>query len=390
MLHFNSFSSNVRRLDLHADFWMLSLAIAWDELLLMLSTMSSSLHHHELCIDSYCFLVVMIDAQRNQVLDHASFELSTYQKHYQSERIAIDVQIIYCDHLFRTLLRQTADHISLYHDSRASIQLFFKKKQSIKENFTIQFLTEHCKNLKIKRNWKRHTDVKTKAHEESDCKELATVRALLKSEIAHKKRELFEIMQIKYFKSIDIIELNRQSCKEESDMNLNHKLTSKILQYIFEERKHLIHSLFKIVDSEKKSWSVILETRLQAISDLTTLCFKREIKRRKINMIVNNTSIFIETENCVSVSNESDSICTLQSLSLICLMCCEDLHLFQNDKMKMYNHKNILQKHFECHHSSFIQTRESSWCDHSACSKIVIQDIMLFKNHVTRMHSIVM
>jgi hypothetical protein len=94
----------------------------------------------------------MIDAQRNQVLDHASFELSTYQKHYQSERIAIDVQIIYCDHLFRTLLRQTADHISLYHDSRASIQLFFKKKQSIKENFTIQFLTEHCKNLKIKRN----------------------------------------------------------------------------------------------------------------------------------------------------------------------------------------------------------------------------------------------
>lgn len=167
-------------------------------------------------------------------------------------------------------------------------------------------------------------------------------------------------MRIKYFRSIDIIELNRQSCKEESDMNLNHESTSKILQYIFEERKRLIHSLFKTVDSEKKSRSVILETRLRAISDLTTLCFKREIKRRKINMTVNNMSIFVETENCVSVSNESDSICTLQSLSLICLMCCEDSHLFQNDRMKMYNCKNILQKHFERHHSSFIQTRESS------------------------------
>lgn len=118
----------------------------------MLSTMSSSLHRHKLCIDSHCFLAVTTDAQRNQVLDHASFELSTYQKHYQSERVAIDVQIVYCDHLFRMLLHQTADHMSLYHDSRASIQLFLEKKQSIRENFTIQFLTEHCKTLKIKCN----------------------------------------------------------------------------------------------------------------------------------------------------------------------------------------------------------------------------------------------
>lgn len=167
-------------------------------------------------------------------------------------------------------------------------------------------------------------------------------------------------MQIKYFRFIDIIELNRQSCKEESNMNLNHKSILKILQYIFEKRKHLIHSLFKIVDSEKKSQSVILKTRLQVISDLTTLCFKREIKRRETHMTVNITSIFIETESCVSVLNKSDSTCILKSLSLICLMCCEDSHLFQNDRFKMYNHKNILQKHFECHHSSFIQTRESN------------------------------
>jgi len=118
----------------------------------MLSTMSFSLHHHELRIDSYCFLDVTTDAQRNQVLDHASFELSTYQKHYQSERVAIDVQIVYCDHFFKTLLRQTADHMSLYRDSRALVQLSFEKKQSVRENLTIQFLTEHCKTLKINRN----------------------------------------------------------------------------------------------------------------------------------------------------------------------------------------------------------------------------------------------
>ncbi len=334
------------------------------------------------------------DAQRNQVLDHASFELSTYQKHYQSERVAIDVQIVYCDHFFKTLLRQTADRMSLYRDSRALVQLSFEKKQSVRENLTIQFLTEHCKTLKINRNWKRHTDAKAKAHEGSGCKELATVRALLKSEIVHEKRELFKIMRTKYFRSIDIIELNRQSCKEKSDMNSNHESISKILQYIFEERKRLIHSLFKIVDSEKESRSVILDARLQAISDLTTLCFKREIKRRETNMTVNNMSVFIEIENYVSVSDESDSTCTLQPLPLICgricLMCCEDLHLFQNNRIKMYNRKNILQKHFEHHHSSIIETRKSSWCDHSACSKTVIQDVMLFKNHVTRVHSIFM
>ena len=197
-------------------------------------------------------------------------------------------------------------------------------------------------------------------------------------------------MRTKYFRSIDIIELNRQSCKEESDMNLNHELTPKILQYIFEERKRLIHSLFKAVDSEKKSRSVILEARLRAISDLTALCFKREIKRREANMTVNNTSVFIETENCASASNGCDSTCALQPLPLICLVCCEDSHLSQNDRMKVYNRKNILQKHFERHHSSFIQARESSWCDHSACSEIVIQDVMLFKNHAARVHSILM
>lgn len=167
-------------------------------------------------------------------------------------------------------------------------------------------------------------------------------------------------MRIKYFRSIDIIELNRQSCKEEDDMNLNHESISEILQYTFEERKRLIHSLFKAVDPEKKSRSVILEARLRAISDLTTLCFKREIKRRETHMTVNITSVFIETGSCVSASDESDPTCTLKPLPLICLVCCGDSHLSQDDRFKVYNRKNILQKHFERHHSSFIQARESS------------------------------
>ncbi len=115
-------------------------------------------------------------------------------------------------------------------------------------------------------------------------------------------------------------------------MNLNHEPISKILQYTFKERKRLIHSLFKIVDSEKESRSVILNARLQAISDLTALCFKREIKRRETNITVNNMSVFIKTENYVSASDESDFTYTLQSLPLICnriyLMYCKDSHLF--------------------------------------------------------------
>jgi len=373
---------------------MPSLATARDELLLMLSTVSSSLHHHELRIDSYCFLGVATDAQRNQVLGHASFGLSTYQKHYQSERVAIDVQAVYCDHPSKTLLRQAAGRMSLYRDPRALVQLSPEEKQSVREDLTIQSLAEHCKTLKINRNWKRHTGAKAKAHGGPGCKELATVRALLKSEIAHKERELFKIVRTKYFRSIDTIELNRQSCKEEGDMNPNHEPIPKILQYTFEERKRLIHSLFKAVDPEKEPRSVILDARLQAISDLTALCFKREIKRREANMAVNNMSVFIETENYASVSDESDPTCTLQPLPLICgricLVCCGDPHLSQNNRIKMYNRKNILQKHFERHHSSIIETRKSSWCGHSACSKTVIQGVMLFKNHAARVHSIFM
>ncbi len=108
----------------------------------------------------------------------------------------------------------------------------------------------------------------------TDCKELATARALLKSEIAHKERELFKIVRTKYFRFIGTIELNRQSCKAENDMNSDHEPTSKILQYTFEERKRLIHSLFKAVDPEKEPRSVILEARLRAISDLSALCSK--------------------------------------------------------------------------------------------------------------------
>lgn len=356
----------------------------------MLSTVSSPLHRHGLCIDSHCFLAVATDAQRNQVLGHASSGLSTYQKHYQSERVAIDVQAVYCGHPSRTLLRQAAGHMSLYRDPRAPVQLSPEEKQSVREDPTIQSLTEHCKTLEIKRNWKRHTGAKAKAHEGPDCKELATARALLKSEIAHKERELFKIVRTKYFRSIGTIELNRQSCKGEGDMNLDHEPTPEILQYTFEERKRLIHSLFKAVDPEKESRSVILEARLRAISDLTTLCSKREIKRREAHMTVNITSVSIETGSCVSASDESDPTCTLEPLPLICLVCCGDSHLSQDDRFKVYNRKNILQKHFERHHSSSIQARESSWCGHPACSEIVIQGVMLFKNHAARVHSISM
>ncbi len=147
-------------------------------------------------------------------------------------------------------------------------------------------------------------------------------------------------------------------------MNLNYELISKILQYIFKKRKRLIHSLFKIVNSEKESRLVILDARLQAILNLTALCFKREIKRRETNMIINNMSVFIKIRNYASVLDESDLICTLQPLSLICnriyLMCCKDPHLFQNNKIKMYNRKNILQKHFKRHHLSIIKIRKSS------------------------------
>ncbi len=351
----------------------------------MLSTVSSSLHHLGLRIDSYFFLAVATDAQRNQVLGHASSGLSTYQKHYQSERVAIDVQTVYCDHPSKTLLRQAAGRMSLYRDPRAPVQLSPKEKQSVREDPTIQSLTEHCKTLKINRNWKRHTGAKAKAHGGSDCKELATARALLKSEIAHKERELFKIVRTKYFRSIGTIELNRQSCKEESDMDSNLEPTPKILHYAFEERKRLIHSLFRAVDPEKEPRSVMLEARLRAISDLMALCSKREIKRRETNMTLNKMSVSIETGNCASALDESDPIC-----GMICLVCCGDPHLSQDDRIKKYDRKDILQKHFERHHSETIQARKSSWCGHPACSKSFIQGVTVFKNHAAMVHSILM
>ncbi len=138
-------------------------------------------------------------------------------------------------------------------------------------------------------------------------------------------------MRTKYFRSIGTIELNQQSCKEENDMNPNHESISKILQYTFEERKRLIHSLFKIVDPKKEPRSIILDTRLQAILDLTTLCFKREIKRKETNMAINNMLVFIEIGNYASALDESNLTCTLQPLPLICgricLVCYGDSHL---------------------------------------------------------------
>ena len=283
--------------------------------------------------------------------------------------------------------------MSLHRDPRAPVQLSPEEQQSVREDPTIQSLAEHCKTLENNRNWKRHTGAKAKAHGGPGCKELATARALLKSEIVHKERELFKIVRTKYFRSIGTIELNRQSCKEEGDMDPNHEPTPEILQYTFEERKRLIHSLFKAIDPEKEPRSVILDARLQAISDLTALCSKREIKRREANIAV-NMSVFIETGNYASASDESDPTCTLQPLPLICgricLVCCGDPHLSQTDRIKVYNRKDILQKHFERHHSRSIQARKSSWCGHPACSKSVIQGITLFKNHAAKVHSILM
>lgn len=307
----------------------------------------------------------------------------------------MDVQAAYCRHPSKTLLRQDAGRMSLYRDPRAPVQLSPEEKQEVKRDPEIQSLIEHCKTLEIKCNWKRHTGDKAKAQAGLDRQELTKAKALLRSEIAHKERALFKAVRTKYFKSIGTIELKRQSCIEDGDKDVDQDSIPEPLRYTFEERQRLTHLLFKALDPMKESRSVILDIRLRAISELTALCSRREIKRGDASTTaVDNMLNPIEFEDPVSRLEESHQISTLKALRLecgrICLVCCGDLHLSDDDRIKTYKRKDTLQKHFERWHSDSIHERNTSWCGHPACSGTVVQNITLFKNHAAMVHKIIM
>ena len=282
--------------------------------------------------------------------------------------------------------------MSLHRDPRAPVRLSTEDKQLLHQDSEIKTLSERVNSLRrdvllkygrIKKG--RGTSLHTEFEKAKDA---------LRAEFSYKERTLRKTIRERYFRSIGTIELNRQSSTSVESSKVHQE--AKIVQahYTFKERYRLTTSLFKPLDLEETSRSTISKIRAQAISDLTSLCFRREMRQRTRTRSMQKTSFqSLDVNSRVEASDEQDDRETLSHYPLVCsenvcLFCLGNASLCYDDRVKDYKRKDTLQKHLQRGHLKFIKKDAKIRCGHPTCEEFVLDNVEHFKNHAATVHHI--
>ena len=239
--------------------------------------------------------------------------------------------------------------MSLHRDSRAFVRLFAEDQELLRQDSEIKLLFERVNSLRRDVLLKYERIKKEK--ETSLHVEFEKAKDAIRVEFSFKKRSLRKMIRERYFISIGTIELNRQSSAsvESSEAHQEPKIVQA--NYTFKERYRLTTSLFKPLNLKETSRSVNSKTRAQVISNLTSLCSRREIRQRtRIRPMQEKSFQSLDIESTVEASEEQVDRERLNQYSLVCsenvcLFCLGNASLCYDDRVKEYERKDTLQKH---------------------------------------------
>lgn len=316
------------------------------------------------------------EAERNQIMGHRSSKTFEY---YLSERVKVDVQAAFLGSRSKPHLLTSLGSMGRSVDCRAPNGLGPCEREGLKLHpDVIKSKQKRDEMASEVRENRRSTD--SMIGEESNDhkyrkaqKELNTVRVAARVSVLKETRR-------KYFRSVDTRDLDAQVSSGASQAHPSPPLPIPKAQPVFQERSRLIELLFQntstLPDTER------LDCRIEAITNMVSLCHLREVRRQRLQNEHNPTPLVIP-ENALPAE------VPLKPLDTQCLFCLCDSSLPDENRYFTFSCASAAKRHMQKQHLDRMDPETGVACLHPQCDRRrKLENVVQLKIHAARVHGV--
>ena len=225
-----------------------------------------------------------------------------------------------------------------------------------------------------KKKWTEHKDLR---------KQLTNAKKNLRTDIddAYRKHYFFQIHN----------KMMEKQLQRPSDMTAVEEdaITTEdpepVIDYQLQERAQLQQVLCNL--SKNLSPQAIVIRKVLAINLMVALASRQEFQTRKPR----STPAFKElvkreydTPDLFPPSDEFPAVCQKTQ----CIFCIGNMQLSYTQRTRTFRRISHMWDHVDNLHLRYIRAEQQMICPHPSCDRLVLNTMMLFKNHVASMHKI--
>lgn len=316
------------------------------------------------------------EAERNQIMGHRSSKTFDY---YLSERVKVDVQAAFLGSRSKQHLLTSLGSMGRSVDCRAPNRLGPCEREGLKLHPDVVKSKQKRDEMAFEVKENRGSTDSMIGEESNDHKYRKAQKELNAARVAARVSALKETRR-DYFRSVDTRDLDAQVSSRVSQAHPSPPLPIPKAQPVFQERSRLAELLFHdtagLSDIEK------LDRRIEAITNMVSLCHLREAQRQRPQNEHNPTPSLIP-----EISHPAEV--PLQPLDTQCFFCLGDNCLPDQNRHFTFSCISAAKRHMHKQHLNRLESEINVACPHPQCEKLPkLENVVQLKIHAARVHGV--
>lgn len=330
------------------------------------------------------------DSVRNQIFDHASAAPTPW---YLDQEIRFDTQAAFLERPSDGVVQKLARLMTMTADRTAPTKYSDKALGKVANNRDVRRLSEQTKSLtrELRRTYgfvvdAPKTDPIIREKEKIDAA-LHTLKENLRNKLLARDRR-------RHFRDADTSMLEAQFSQGSNPVS-DDTLLARPTKYNIPERGRVVGLLCNEIANSTDQ--IRLARRISTITEMTTLCGRRETARRRRAT---------PTPNCIGLSSLLDALPELpeqmqeeceQTFPLICRptqcpICIGDKSKSYEERTFEWSKRNKMWNHFARDHLNTRPFNAPIRCHHPICmaNDLILETLQTFKNHTQHIHGIIL
>ncbi len=319
---------------------------------------------------------------QDQLFDH-KLDVTEY---YLDQDVQVDTKVCFLRRLFNEMMQKMTWLVSLTADLNASTELLKKQKAEFHNHSKIICLSNRNKTLTAQLKSQSYKLIST-TKETSLYNQKMRAQARLNSFQVKLQHSMIEKNWKRHFWKIDTIVFDLQFSVSSNQKNSMFNEFATRRKYNISERVEVVRwicqSAINLTDEK------ILTQRIRDIEVLTILCCRQKTQRR------DQSKRSVEQEELkTSADDMKENI--VNSFLTKCkskqyIFCLSNDHKLYKKRTFEYSKVNKMLNEIKKHLKTFTSDDKIS-CSHSRCKtvKLILSNVMTFKNHTAKVHKIVL
>ncbi len=356
-------------------FWML-----WTVRLLF-RTWTRIFFNQEMLISRTWTEKTLVSVQ-DQLFDH-KLDMTEY---YLDQDVQVDIKVCFLRRFFNEMMQKMTRLVSLTADFNASTELSKKQKAEFRNHSKIIRLSNRNKTLTAQLKLQSYKLIST-AKETSLYNQKMRAQARLNSFKVELQHSMIKKSRKRHFWKIDTIVFDLQFSASSNQKNSMSNEFATRRKYNISERVEIVRwicqSAIDLTDEKILTW------RIKDIEVLTILCRRQKTQRR------DRSKRSVEQEESKTSADDMKKNIVNSFLtkckSKQCIFCLSDDRKLYEKRTFKYSKVNKMLNEIEKHLKTFTSDDKIS-CLHSRCKtvKLILSNVMTFKNHTAKVHKIVL